>query len=64
MRRFARDISSVSTIALCTIAATTELALAGAPIPGPAAGVGLPILALVGGAIWLIARIRSRGGSD
>jgi uncharacterized membrane protein len=39
-------------------------ALAGAlvRVPGPVAGVGLPALAVVGGAYWLVRKFRNRQG--
>jgi uncharacterized membrane protein len=31
-------------------------------VPGPVAGVGLPALAVVGGAYWLVRKFRNRQG--
>jgi hypothetical protein len=42
------------------IAAATEPALAGAPVPGPIVGAGLPALAILAGGYWLIRKVRER----
>ncbi len=40
-------------LASVSFAVLAEPALAGAPAPGPIAGVGLPALLLIGGAYWV-----------
>lgn len=46
--------------ALATIALAAGPAWAGAPIPGPLLGGGLPALAVIGGGYLLIRRYRQR----
>jgi len=41
-------------------AVLAEPAFAGAPAPGPIAGIGLPALALVGGAYWVGRKLFAR----
>jgi hypothetical protein len=41
----------------------TDVALAGGAfvaVPGPVAGAGVPALAIVGGALWVFRKLRSR----
>jgi hypothetical protein len=45
---------------LGVIAVATEPALAGAPVPGPIIGAGLPALAILAGGYWLIRKVRQR----
>jgi hypothetical protein len=42
------------------IIASIEPAFAGAPVPAPIVGAGLPVLAVLGGGYWLIRKIRER----
>jgi lipopolysaccharide export LptBFGC system permease protein LptF len=42
------------------IAASIEPALAGAPVPAPLVGAGLPALAMLAGGYWLIRKFRQR----
>jgi hypothetical protein len=46
--------------ALVIAAASAEPALAGAPVPAPIVGAGLPALAILGGGYWLIRKFRGR----
>jgi lipopolysaccharide export LptBFGC system permease protein LptF len=46
--------------ALGVIAASIEPALAGAPVPAPIVGAGLPALAILGGGYWLVKKLRER----
>jgi hypothetical protein len=43
------------TVSLAAIAFVSLIgpALAGAPTPGPVAGIGLPAIAVIGGAYWV-----------
>jgi lipopolysaccharide export LptBFGC system permease protein LptF len=41
-------------------AASIEPALAGAPVPAPIIGAGLPALAILAGGYWLIRKVRER----
>jgi uncharacterized membrane protein len=55
------DWSTIVAIAATAILASVAPALAiTVGVPGPIAGVGLPALALVGGAMWLGRKIRNR----
>ena len=45
---------------LCLAAASIEPALAGAPVPAPIIGAGLPALAILAGGYWLIRKVRGR----
>jgi hypothetical protein len=47
------NLIRIAGLALVGFAALVETALAGGPVPGPIAGVGLPALVLIGGAYWL-----------
>ena len=47
------NLIRIAGLASVGFAVWVEPALAGAPAPGPIAGVGLPALVLVGGAYWL-----------
>jgi hypothetical protein len=49
------NLIRIAGLALLGFAVLVEPALAGATygVPGPIAGVGLPALALIGGAYWL-----------
>ena len=42
------------------LAASTEAALAGNPVPAPVIGAGLPVLAILAGGYWLIRKVRER----
>ena len=46
------DPIRIAGLASVGFAVLVEPALAGAPAPGPIAGVGLPALVLIGGAYW------------
>ena len=45
---------------LGVLAASTEAALAGNPVPAPVIGAGLPVLAILAGGYWLIRKVRER----
>ena len=51
-------ICSLSVISL--IALMDSAFAAGAPAPGPIAGIGLPALALIGGAYWVGRKLFTR----
>jgi hypothetical protein len=50
-------ICALATICLSVL---MDSAFAGAPAPGPIAGIGLPALALIGGAYWVGRRMFAR----
>jgi len=50
----------VAGLASLSLAVFLESALAGAPAPGPIAGVGLPALVLIGGAYWVSRKLFGR----
>jgi len=63
-----RIMSSNKTAAAVAVVSVALLGLPGAfavevvGVPGPVAGVGLlPVLAVAGGALWLVRRFSSRG---
>jgi hypothetical protein len=60
MRR--SDVAGIAITSVAGFLASLTPSLAGSIIgtPGPVAGVGLPALAILGGATWLTRRIRSR----
>ena len=45
---------------LGVLAASTEPALAGSPVPAPVIGAGLPALVILAGGYWLIRKFRER----
>ena len=49
-------------VVMGAVAASVEPALAGLPtnVPGPIIGAGLPTLLILGGAYWLIRKVRER----
>jgi hypothetical protein len=56
-------LKSFWTIAICLIASTsfTEVAFANPiAVPGPIAGVGLPVVAIGWGGYWLLRKLRHR----
>ena len=54
-------IGSAVALVATTLVVLGEPALAAAaPVPGPIAGVGLPAVALIGGAYWLGRKLLSR----
>ena len=61
---FTTRLSLVAPLAfavLGTIAASVEPALAGSVnVPAPVIGAGLPALLILGGAYWLIRKVRER----
>jgi hypothetical protein len=49
--------------AVIVLSALTGSALAGfTPVPGPVAGIGLPALAVIGGAYWIGRKLLNRRG--
>lgn len=58
MRFVSSSLRAAFGVAVVVVA--SDPAWAGAPVPGPAIGVGLPALALFGAGYWLIRR-RRRG---
>jgi hypothetical protein len=48
----------LSMIASGAVIALSDVALAGGAVPGPAAGIGLPVLAVVGVGYWVYRRFR------
>lgn len=55
-REFVATVAGAATVSM--IAA--DAALAGAPIPGPVVGAGLPALAVIAGGYYLIRRHRAK----
>ena len=54
-------ICSAVALAALTFVVLAEPTLAGfTPVPGPIAGIGLPAVALIGGAYWLGRKLLSR----
>jgi hypothetical protein len=53
-------VAPLAFAALGVIAGPIEPALAGASVPAPIIGAGLPILAVLGGGYWLIRKLRER----
>jgi hypothetical protein len=49
-------------IGLSTIISVTEVAYATVTVPGPIAGVGLPVLIVVGAGYWVARKLRNRNG--
>ena len=55
-----RTCSAVALTAITFVVLGGPALAAAAPVPGPIAGIGLPAVALIGGAYWLGRKLLSR----